>query len=200
MPGSTVAHARVKYPGGNLDLTYNSKWSMASESLPPESPSSTRSPFSIMPKSFKAWFRGLRILAGGLASFLDRRLDRAGSRSSEFPTVAIAVDTPVSGSGSSSSSMTFSAAFGAASPFSLSDPEPPVTSATNGGASSASVASASPSSFAPFTTHSGAARFCIKPPRTFSVLSVTRSGCLRLVARPPPETAFVNPSVNKPRL
>ena len=196
MPGSTVAHASVKYPGGNLDLTYNSKWSMASESLPPESPSSTRSPFSIMPKSFKAWFRGLRILAGGLASFLDRRLDRAGSRSSDPATVAIAVDTPVSGSGSSSSSITFSAAFGAASPFSLSDPEPPVTSATNGGASSASVASASPSSFAPFTTHSGAARFCIKPPRTFSVLSVTRSGCLRLVARPPPETAFVNPSVN----
>ena len=191
-----MAHASVKYPGGNLDLTYNSKWSMASESLPPESPSSTRSPFSIMPKSFKAWFRGLRILAGGLASFLDRRLDRAGSRSSDPATVAIAVDTPVSGSGSSSSSITFSAAFGAASPFSLSDPEPPVTSATNGGASSASVASASPSSFAPFTTHSGAARFCIKPPRTFSVLSVTRSGCLRLVARPPPETAFVNPSVN----
>ena len=193
MPGSTVAHASVKYPGGNLDLTYNSKWSMASESLPPEKPSSTRSPFSIMPKSFNAWFRGLRILAGGLASCLDRRLDRAGSSSSEFPTVAIAVDTPVSGSGSGSSSMTFSAAFGAASPFSLSDPEP---SATNGGASSAPVASASPSSFAPFTTHSGAARFCIKPPRTFSVLSVTRSGCLRLVARPPPETAFVNPSVN----
>ena len=197
MPGSTVAHASVKYPGGNLDLTYNSKWSMASESLPPDKPSSTRSPFSIMPKSFKAWFRGLRILAGGLASFLDRRLDRAGSRSSEFPTDAIAVDTPVSGSGSGSSSMTFSAAFGAASPFSLSDPESPATSATNGGASSsAPVASASPSSFAPFTTHSGAARFCIKPPRTFSVLSVTRSGCLRLVARPPPETAFVNPSVN----
>ena len=191
-----MAHARVKYPGGNLDLTYSSKWSMASESLPPDKPSSTRSPFSIMPKSFKAWFRGLRILAGGLASFLDRRLDRAGSRSSEFPTDAIAVDTPVSGSGSGSSSMTFSAAFGAASPFSLSDPEP---SATNGGASSAPVASTSPSSFAPFTTHSGAARFCIKPPRTFSVLSVTRSGCLRLVARPPPETAFVNPSV-KPRL
>ena len=199
MPGSTVAHARVKYPGGNLDLTYSSKWSMASESLPPDKPSSTRSPFSIMPKSFKAWFRGLRILAGGLASFLDRRLDRAGSRSSEFPTDAIAVDTPVSGSGSGSSSMTFSAAFGAASPFSLSDPESPATSATNGGASSSTLASASPSSFAPFTTHSGAARFCIKPPRTFSVLSVTRSGCLRLVARPPPETAFVNPSV-KPRL
>ena len=197
-----MAHASVKYPGGNLDLTYNSKWSMASESLPPDKPSSTRSPFSIMPKSFKAWFRGLRILAGGLPSFLDRRLDRVGSSSSEFPTVAIAVDTPVSGSGSGSgsSSMTFSAAFGAASPFSLSDPEPPVTSATCGGASSsAPVASASPSSFAPFTTHSGAARFCIKPPRTFSVLSVTRSGCLRLVARPPPETAFVNPSV-KPRL
>ena len=194
-----MAHASVKYPGGNLDLTYNSKWSMASESLPPESPSSTRSPFSIMPKSFKAWFRGLRILAGGLASFLDRRLDDVGACSSEFPTVAIAVDTPGSGSGSSSSSITFSAAFGAASPFSLSDPESPATSATCGGASSAPVASASSSSFAPFTTHSGAARFCIKPPRTFSVLSVTRSGCLRLVARPPPETAFVNPSV-KPRL
>ena len=191
-----MAHASVKYPGGNLDLTYNSKWSMASESLPPESPSSTRSPFSIMPKSFKAWFRGLRILAGGLASFLDRRLDDVGACSSEFPTVAIAVDTP----GSGSSSITFSAAFGAASPFSLSDPESPATSATCGGASSAPVASASSSSFAPFTTHSGAARFCIKPPRTFSVLSVTRSGCLRLVARPPPETAFVNPSVNKSRL
>ena len=73
---------------------------MASESLPPESPSSTRSPSLIMSKSLSAWLSGLRIFAGGLASFLDWRLDLGAS---EEATVATAVETPDSSSASVSS-------------------------------------------------------------------------------------------------
>ena len=172
-------------------MTYRRRWSMASESLPPESPSSTRSPSLIMSKSLSAWLSGLRIFAGGLASFLDWRLD-LGLASIWEATVATAVETPDSGSGSGSgassssttfSSSTFSTSTFSSSTFSLSDsPTPRPTAAPPSVRGSPSVSRRSP-------TQRGAARFWINPPRTFSVLSVTRSGCLRLSIREDPAPA-----------